>query len=420
MLGQAGPLERESEKRTFGEEHKGDRSGCHQSESVPWSEDSSMMSTHSEAPVGTGLMTISIVFEAVLLTCRRRRAELENSLHHRVFYNSTRVERHNGKIALRDLSRWLASRWSLAHVMGHAGRFLKHSAQRYQSQNRLPARAGKTQENSKEWKALRSSPPERLHKTRRSNEMQLNIITLPMYQPALIPLRQQVLPPFKVHSKTRATSGMAGRSSDRKTTCCRASCEYTRSGLIYTYADSLLLTTIVKLAIAICAPQHSPEVHKRSLNCALWHATYKTASARISTKLQRGLCQAIAFVNMPLRSSERLQLYCKLGSGGFGQVHCAYFRGSILAEVDEASPHHRVDRLQHTSGHAAGTAVLPYCSGGSLRIEDTASDRSNSLKKRMIAQLMSALHYCHAPLHGGMSILHRDIKPENGEECRMP
>ncbi|KAL6956089.1 non-specific serine,threonine protein kinase [Sarracenia purpurea var. burkii] len=26
---------------------------------------------------------------------------------------------------------------------------------------------------------------------------------------------------------------------------------------------------------------------------------------------------------------------------------------------------------------------------------------------------MSALHYCHAPLHGGMSILHRDIKPEN-------
>ncbi|KAL6956034.1 tRNA (cytidine(32),guanosine(34)-2'-O)-methyltransferase [Sarracenia purpurea var. burkii] len=186
---------------------------------------------------------------------------------------------------------------------------------------------------------------------------------------------------------------------------------------------------------------------------------------------------------MPLRSSERPQLYSKLGSGGFGQVHRAHFRGSIVSQNalrtldSQASRAHltlwkstnhfwlcflkvavKTIRWKEPSTpralYARMTALnersllksmkhphiielidysirldmqqvqlfLPYCSGGSLRswIEDTASDRSESLKKRMIAQLMSALHYCHAPLHGGMSILHRDIKPENGEQRRMP
>ncbi|KAL6956079.1 hypothetical protein U1Q18_044821 [Sarracenia purpurea var. burkii] len=78
--------------------------------------------------------------------------------------NCTGVESHNGKIALRDLSRWLAG-GAPAHGMGYAGKFLKHSAQRYQSQNRLP---GRTQDNTNRRQALRSSPPERLHKTRAS------------------------------------------------------------------------------------------------------------------------------------------------------------------------------------------------------------------------------------------------------------
>lgn len=47
------------------------------------------------------------------------------------------------------------------------------------------------------------------------------------------------------------------------------------------------------------------------------------------------------------------------------------------------------------------------------------SPHCRSLKKRVTAQLISALHYCHTPLRGGMSILHRDIKPENGKQNRM-
>ncbi|KAL6956060.1 hypothetical protein U1Q18_044802 [Sarracenia purpurea var. burkii] len=50
MLGQAGPLERESEKKTFDEEHKGNRSGCDKSESVPWLEDSSMKTRIRKLP----------------------------------------------------------------------------------------------------------------------------------------------------------------------------------------------------------------------------------------------------------------------------------------------------------------------------------------------------------------------------------
>jgi hypothetical protein len=67
--------------------------------------------------------------------------------------------------------------------------------------------------------------------------------------------------------------------------------------------------------------------------------------------------------------------------------------------------------------HAVGKAFpLPQISIDLLRGRLAASQA----KRRMTAKRMSALHHCHAPLHGGMSILHRDNKPENGEQCRLP
>ncbi|KAL6956078.1 hypothetical protein U1Q18_044820 [Sarracenia purpurea var. burkii] len=235
-----------------------------------------------------------------------------------------------------------------------------------------------------------------------------------------------------LHSKTRANPGPAERASDRKTTCCRGPLwtqliglfelalavaqrgrhkplrelsSSSRSALIYSCALSLLLTAIETIAIAMLGE----DLYKASVSglrpviAACLTQRFATSYLLIKVDLpavrqplltvfllQRGLCQATAFVNMPLRSSERPQLYSKLGSGGFGQVHRAHFRGSVvsqknsrtldsqpsrvylrpkstnhrclcfpkLAEVDEASPHYRVDRLQHTSGHAAGAAGL--------------------------------------------------------------
>ncbi|KAL6956035.1 hypothetical protein U1Q18_044777 [Sarracenia purpurea var. burkii] len=121
---------------------------------------------------------------------------------------------------------------------------------------------------------------------------------LPMHQPTLF----HCINASFLHSTTRATSGMAERSSACKMTCCRGPLwtqlisyfdvaltvaqrgrhtplvelsSFPGLALISSCADSLLLTTIVEFAIAMCAPQHSPQAPrctKGALNCGPWHA----------------------------------------------------------------------------------------------------------------------------------------------------
>ncbi|KAL6956088.1 hypothetical protein U1Q18_044830 [Sarracenia purpurea var. burkii] len=190
-----------------------------------------------------GLVTMSVVLEAKMPFITA------SSLN-----NSIGVESHNGKIALRDLSRWLASGGALAHVMGHAGKFLKRSAQRYQSQIACQGRQDSGEYQTKEGASIVTSRGTAQDLSVQRNATEHNHPTYA--STSVIPLCQQVLPPIKDKSN-------------------------------------------------------------------FWNGREKLREVSVKRS---------PFVDMPLRSSERPQLYSKLGSGGFGQVHRAHFRGSIVSQ----------------------------------------------------------------------------------------
>jgi serine/threonine protein kinase len=63
---------------------------------------------------------------------------------------------------------------------------------------------------------------------------------------------------------------------------------------------------------------------------------------------------------MPLRSSERPQLYSKLGSGGFGKVHRAHFRGSVVSQKTLRTLDSQASRVYLTLRKSANHLCLRF------------------------------------------------------------